>query len=98
MYLDTISYLPDDILTKVDRSSMAVSLEARTPFLDHRVVELSWQIPINMKINVGKGKWILRKILEDYIPVELIDRPKMGFVCTYWEMVKRPIKGMGRVH
>jgi asparagine synthase (glutamine-hydrolysing) len=79
MYLDLISYLPDDILVKVDRASMQVSLESRAPFLHHEVVEFACRVPLQFKIRQGQSKWLIRRVLDRYLPTHLIDRPKRGF-------------------
>jgi asparagine synthase (glutamine-hydrolysing) len=92
MVLDSISYMPDDILTKVDRAAMAVSLETRVPFLDHRLVEFAYTLPIDMKLRNGVTKWPLREILYKHVPRELIDRPKAGFGIPVAEWLRGPLR------
>lgn len=79
MMFDTLNILPDNMLCKVDRAAMGASLETRVPFLDHRVVELAWRLPLSFKINQGQGKWLVRQLLYKYVPAPIVNRPKQGF-------------------
>lgn len=92
LWLDLVSYLPDDILTKLDRAAMATSLETRVPFLDRSVFELAWRLPMSAKLHEGTTKWILRQVLYRHVPPELVERPKMGFGFPIGPMLRGPLR------
>src|SRR5690606_26697374 len=93
MAMDAQSYLPDEVLAKVDRAAMASSLETRVPMLSHHVVELAWRMPLEYKIRNGEGKWLLRQILYRHVPRALVERPKMGFGVPLGAWLRGPLRG-----
>jgi asparagine synthase (glutamine-hydrolysing) len=96
LLVDQQRTLPDDMLVKVDRASMAVALEVRVPFLDHRFVELTWRMPERALVRDGRGKWLVRRILDRYVPRELVDRPKVGFDPPVAQWLRGPLRQWSR--
>jgi asparagine synthase (glutamine-hydrolysing) len=96
IYRDMTEYLPGDVLVKLDRASMAASLEARCPFLDHRMVEFAWRVPTALKVRRGQGKWLLRRVLHRYLPKKLFERPKQGFNVPIGAWLRGPLHDWAR--
>jgi len=92
MFLDLVTYLPGDILTKVDRTAMAVSLETRLPLLDPKVIDFAWSLPFNQKFRDGQGKWLLRQVLYRHVPPHLVERPKQGFGVPLQQWLRGPLR------